>query len=1015
MLKAVIAKAIENRKVTIFFVLLAVIFGLYSYYLIPKQENPDMNVPVAMITVTYPGASPEEIEKNVTGKIEDELTGINGFDYCESYSRNSLSKVIIWLENDADVEKAWSKLRQKMDDLEGKLPAGCSAVEVNTELAETAGMIISLSGDNYSYEELAYFAEEIKKELAVVKGVSRFEVSGKQEKEVHVEIDTACLNQTRLSLEDVSQILAAQNTEIPPGNIQDGGTKIGVQAPGKFTSLEDIRNTILDVSPENGSVLRVRDIARVSLEDEDGNCKIRENGENAVLLTGYFQDNKNIVLVGKEVKERLDSVRKRLPQDLKVDEVIFQPRDIHESVTDFMKNLVLGMVIVALVVFFGMGMRNASIISTAIPLSILIAFGSMGFLGLKIHQITIAGLIIALGMLVDNAIVISDAIQVRLDREEERMQACVLGTKDVAIPVLSSTLTTVAAYIPLATLPGVAGDYIRGIPQVVIISLSASYLVALLFTPTMAFLFFKKGKREARIFLFWRYFKALLDKALAKKRGMFAVIAAALVFTLLLALNLPLVFFPKDDKNIVYINISAEKAADLSKTEELVKEVEEVLREQKEVVKYTSAVGSGLPKFFMTVPLAIQSPDFGQVLIQLDLREGKRFGSNTEFADYLQQVLDERIAGGTATVKQLELAEPVEAPVQVLVTGERYESVSSAAERLKEMLGRMEGTINVRDDGSDEFYEYEVEIDTGKAALLGLTRFDIQREINAALEGKTASVFRQGGEEYDIIVKGDIKTKEELENLAVKAAATGNKALIKQVAEIKLASELPTIKRYNRERTIKVLSDVKPGYSAVTTEDRLEQELRGLDLSDVRVVFNGEREKIRYHFGNLGTASVFAALIIYLIMLIQFNSLVQPLIIMTTIPLSAIGSVIGLFLFRQPLSFMALLGVVSLIGVVVNNAIIMLDYINSERSRGMEMEEACRSAVEKRFRPILMTTATTVLGLIPLAMSGTLFVPMAVSLMSGLVVATLLTMVVIPAVYAVAEGKKIINAPPREF
>ena len=1006
-MEKIIAAAIRHRKVTLFFVLAAALLGLYTYAMLPKQENPDMTAPVAMLTVTYPGASPEDVEESVTKKIEDQLVSIGGYDYSESYSRNSVSKVILWLENNTDVEKAWSSLRQKMDDLENELPEGCSPVDINTELADTAGMIISLSGNGYSYEQLAEFAGRIKDELIRIDGVSRFEISGKQEKEVRVEVDSARLNQTRLSLSDVVSLIAARNTEIPAGEIKSGGISMNVSASGKYSSIVEIGNTILDVSAENRSVLRLKDIARVFMEDEDSNYMVKHNGNNAVLLTGYFQDNKNIIPVGREVEKRLSEIKKLLPPDLVIDDVLFQPADVNTSVADFMKNLLIGVIIVAAVVYGGMGRRNAAVIATAIPLSILCSFGAMGIFGIKVHQISIAGLIIALGMLVDNAIVISDAIQVRLDKLEDRLSACVNGTKEVAIPVLTSTVTTIAAFLPLLILQGVAGDFVRAIPQLVIISLSASYLVAILVTPVMAFIFFRPGQgMESRIFL-RGHFLYLFEQAIRKKKTLFGLIAGILVLTVGVASLLPLVFFPKADKNIMYIDLTAEQAENLTTTDKLVGQIEALLQEQEETIKYTSAIGSGLPKFFMTVPHAAQSRDCGQVLFEFDLQKGRRFENSMQFADYLQENLDSRLTDGTATVKQLELAEPVEAPVQIMVTGTEHERIVAAAGEIKNILSSIKGTQNVRDDAYDEVYEYLVKLDAEQAALLGIGSYDAQKEMNIALQGKTASLFRQGGEEYNILVKSNIASKEQLENLAVKSPLSGNKVLLKQVAETKLASRLPIIKRYDRERTVKVLSDVKFGYSAVTVQNSLQKQLEKMSLEGVRVVYNGEREKIRYHFGNVGSAALFAAIFIYIILLIQFGSLVQPLVILITIPLSMIGSVAGLFLFRQPLSFTALLGIVSLMGVVVNNAIIMLDYINYRRKEGINCAQACRDALERRFRPIIMTTGTTILGLIPLAFSGTLFVPMAVSLMSGLLVSTLLTLVVIPAVYMAVAGRDI--------
>lgn len=1004
--KGIVRWAIENRRVTLFFIAAIVILGIYNYNIIPRQENPEITPPIAMITTLYPGASPEEVEDLVTSKIEDELVGIEGFDNCRSYSNNSMSTVILWIQQDADVDKAWEKLRQKMEDITPQLPEGCEKPRVNTDMADTSGFILSLSGESFSYEQLEEFANDLKKELSGIKGLARVEIVGKQAKEVKVEIETAKLNLLGLSLEDIVGFLQAQNTEIPSGDINDGNYRINVSTPGKYLSPEEIGDTVLGVSQTDGSMLMLRDLAVIRIESGDSSSIMKHNGENAILLAGYFQQHKNIVLTGKEIDKRLEQIRPLFHADLLIEKVHYQPDDIADSVTNLMINLLEGIIIVILVVYLGMGLQNALVISAAIPLSILITLCIMSITGLKLHQISIAGLIISLGMLVDNAIVISDAIQVRLDSGEEKLEACVAGTKDVAIPVLTATLTTVAAYTPLLILPGVAGEYVRSIPQNVMMSLAASYLVALFFTPVMAYLFFKKDKKVPGSQKVWALLRNISHNALGRRKA--AVITAAGIFalTIVLASFLNLVFFPKADKNVFYFNINAEQSTNLANTERVVTQVEEILNKQKEVISYTSAIGEGLPKFFMTVPHTVKSRDYGQVMVRVDLKKGRRFKNNTQFVEYLQKIFDENISGGIVTGKELEQAEPIEAPVIVRLAGSNFEELQQEAERIKGYLGEIKGTLNIEDDAGDKLYEYRVDVDSNLASNLGLTRYGIQKEINIALRGKKTSVLRTKENDYDILVRGDIHSVNQLENLGIKTIAANKKILLKQVADIKLYSQLPTIKRYNRERSVNVMSDVMAGYSAVDIQNQLAKRLsENPGVNGVKIVFDGEKEKIFDYFGSLGTAAVFAGFAIFIIMLLQFNSLSQPLVVLLTIPLSVIGSVVGLLIFRQPLSFTALLGMVSLMGVVVNNAIILIDYINWERKQGKSIYQSCVVAVEKRIRPIFLTTATTVLGLTPLVFSGTLFMPMAVSLMGGLISSTFLTLVIIPVVYSLIEQR----------
>lgn len=1005
----ILSRIIKNRKVTLFFAVALTIFGLYNYWLIPKQENPEIAPPVAKISVIYPGASPEEIEESVTKKVEEELGGVPGYDYIESYSRNSLSTTILWLNNDADVDKSWDILRQKMDDLQSELPDGCEDIEIDTELDKTAGFIISISGKNYSYEQLAAFAEDLKQKVVGINGISKMEILGKQEKQVKVNVNYSKLNQISLSFNDLADILKAQNIKIPSGDIDDNEFRIIVNIPGKFKSTEEIANLVIGVSSKDGSVVYLKDVAVVSLETEEAAVKIKHNRENAVLLVGYFEKNKNILLIGQELESSLNDIKKSLPSDLSLENVLYQPDDIKASINNLMKNLLQGILFVILTVYFGMGLQNAIIVSLAIPLSIIITFSVMSFFGIQLNQIAIAGLIISLGMLVDNAIVVSDAIQVRMDTQENRLDSCINGVKDVAIPVLTATLTTVVAYIPLLILPGTAGEYIRSIPQIVMISLSSSYLVALFFTPTMAYLFFRDNGGNQKRFLIGDIFKHLSVEALKRKKTVVLSAGTVFLLSILLVSFLTLVFFPKADKNIVYLDVKAEHTANLNKTEKLADKVDDILLEQKEVVHITTSIGEGLPKFFMTTPSPVKSLDTAQTMVSLDLKKGGRFKNNTQFAEHLQNVIDNSICGGTVTVKELEQAEPVEAPLIVRIMGDDRDSIQKVADRIEETVKGIQGTVNVENDAGEKEYQYLIDIDTARSSQLGLTRYEIENEINIALRGKVTSTLRtEKGREYDILVKSNIRSIGELENLAIKSGITGNKTTLKQIAQVKLIPQFSYIKRYDGKRVVNVLSDVKLGYSAVDIQNELQKKLKNIDTEDLNITFDGEKSKIKKHFGNLGVAAAFALFAIYIIMMIQFGSLSQPLIILISIPLSIIGSIIGLLVFRQPLSFTALLGVVSLIGVVVNNAIILIDYINWQRKQGNDVEQSCRYAVEKRVRPILLTTGTTVLGLIPLIFSGTLFVPMAVSLMSGLLVSTLLTLVIIPVVYSLIEKNKMI-------
>jgi len=1000
---------IRKRNFTIFFVILSVLFGLLSYYYIPKQDSPEVTPSIAIITTVYPGASPEDVEKLVTSPIEDNVAEIKGYKYSRSISQDSVSIVILELVNEADVDKAWTDLRQIIQDTQHKLPEECFPTEINTNLAETAGLIISLSGQNYTYEQLSSMAEDIKRELSRIEGVSRIELKGELAQEIQVTVNTAELNQYAISLEDIYNLLRIQNMEIPSGAIETEDVRINVRTPGIFTSIEDIENTIVTASSETGALVRLKDIAYISWELEDSSYKLRHQGENAIFLTGYFGDEKNIVLIGQDVRIKLDELKTKIPPGVNVSEITFQPEDVNRSVNSFFLNLLGGMFLVLVVVLFGMGIRNALVASTAIPLSILLTFIAMNLTGVKVHEISIAALIISLGILVDNAIVVIDAIQDYLDKGMEKLQACIQGTRESVVPIFTATIIATLAFAPIYIVPGMAGEYMKSIPYMIFFSLFASFFVAIFFIPVMAYMTFtktseSKQEKDSRFRLF---FAAGLKKALQYKKLSLLLVGIVFLLSFTLLKFIPLQFFPLADKDMAYIDLYSEKTADIRHTEVLTTEVEKFLQSQPEITSYTSAIGDGLPKFYLTVPAASPSRDFAQIMFTTDLSKSDRFTELEDLTVYLQDELDQRLVTGKATVQLLAKAYPG-APIEVLIMGEDRLQLQTTASVFTDTLRELPGTINVEDDADEAIYEFTVDVDSDRATNMGITKYDIQRQINIALKGSQSSVYRKAGNEYAIIVKSDISSQEELANLAIKSSITDHKILLKQFAGIRLSSVYPSIKKYDSKQSITVSSYLQPGYSAVEMESLLKEEIltKDLDLDGVEIIYEGETKDITDNFSELGFGAIYGLLGIYIILMLQFSSFRQPFIILGTVPLSLIGVLLGLFLFRQPLSFTALVGVVALMGLVIKNGILLIEYINKAKKDGQDTETACKGALQRRYRPIILSSVTTVFGLLPLVFSGSaLFVPMSVALMAGLLVSTLLTLIFIPLLYRVVEEK----------
>lgn len=999
---------INQSKIALFIAFAVAMVGVYFYSLLPKQENPDIAVPVAMITTIYPGASLTDIEQLITNPIENAVNEISGFDKVDSYSFNSASIVVVSLTNDADVEKSWQELRRVINDIDNIIPKDAYKPYIDTKLIETAGMIISFSGENYNYEQLSAYAEVFQKQLSKVDGVTRFELIGKIPQEIEIKIDIAKLQKYPFSIENIAEIIKAQNVSFPAGAIKTENGQINVNITNPYGIVKDIENTILYTSAENGSSVRLKDLATVKiLESKDVKYKTKQNGKNAVLLAGFFKSGKNIIPIGKDVRQRIESTKQDFPGDLIIDEISFEPESIDKSISDFMMNLLQGIAFVMIVVFIALGFRNAIIVSVAIPLSILISFIAMWVFDLKVHQIATTALIISLGLLVDNAIVVVEAVQEHLNKGKDKLQAAYLGAKETAKPILSATLTTIAAFSPLLFLPGAAGDLLGAIPKIVIISLIASYFVAMLVIPALTVLFARKSKeKKARKNYLRMFFIHFLDKALTYKKATLTISFVLLILAFISVRFLNEEYFPPADKQTLYIDISGESFS-LENTENIVEKIEYILQQQPETKSYTSSIGKPLPRFYQLMEVNVQSLEYAQIKVDFDMDKSENFTNKKELAAHLQNQFNEKIIGASVQTRLLSLSGSGGGAVLLHISSDNINRNIEVAKMIRDTLRNLEGAYKIGTSISNAKYEYVADIDFNLAASLGLNQYDIQKQINLALMGSELTKYRKNGNEFPVNISGNISSISELENLGIVSSQTQQKILLKQIADIKIEKKYPVIRHNNRERSISVFCDAKEGYSAIEIANIIEfQILPKLDTKGTDITFNGEREASKKDAGNIGLAALAAIFLVYIILMIEFNSFAQPFVILLTLPLAFIGSIAGLLVTGQPFSFTAILGIASLIGIVVNDAILLITFINRAKEQGMSIIEASRDSSNQRFIPIMVTTATTVMALIPLSLSGNeMFVPLAVALMFGLIVATILTLVVIPVLFTVLVKK----------
>ena len=996
---------IKYRYITVFFVLVLAGAGILSFISLPKQETPEFSIPYAMITTVYPGASQTDMDILVTEPIIETVRGIDGYETSSSYSSNSLSLIIVELEFSADRDESFSQLEARLRELQASLPDGCGNIDLNRNITDTAGVMLSLSSEDAGPDGLSAQAEKIIKELSEVEGFSRFEIIGEKEEQIIITIDMQKMMSAGLSITEISNIVAAGNLDIPVGKLADGEKVLAVDYTGSYKSIDDIADLAVGFSQELGRIIRLSDIADISGVDKASATRYYNNGTEAIIISGYFDEGINTLPLNKEIDEKVETITNELPEGMEISLIISQPGEIKDSLSSFSINLLVAIGLVILVVLIGMGFRNALVVSISIPFSILLTFLVMYIFNIRVQQISIAALIMSLGMLVDNSIVVSDAIQGELDRGIKRKKACLTGTGDVAVPVFASTITTIAAFAPFLFLNSLAGDYIKSLPKIISISLAASYVTAIFVIPVIGNIMFKKRKKSSRV-REAKLFPGLLKWAMKRKAVVSIIILGLIAGSGYIAINLDKEFFPASDKNIVYIDIKNNSGDNIEGTETIVREITDVIKSEKEVVEYTSSVGGGLPRFNQIMYIYTSTPEIGQIMIRTDLKDSE-FKSNGDFKDYLQGKLDALELDAKVTVKQLMYAFPMDEDIRINIKGENIENLKITESQIVEILAKTEGVRNINKGNTDFKEIFELEINEDKAASNFLLPAEALNEISMAVRGREAAVFIQNGKEIPVYVTGSISSSSELAGFMIKTGS-GQYIDAGQILVLNKDEQMETIPRSDGTYSLSVTAYYESDFDSGQVLDEIKKSIDNLNLNDATIVYDGEDELIKENFSQVFVMGGIALAFVFMILLVQFKSFGLPLLIFLTIPLSAIGSVTGLYISGLPVSFTALLGIVSLLGIVVNNAIILIDYIKKDMDKGKNAENACINAARRRLRPILLSTITTVIGLVPLVIgTSQLFKPMAIALMSGLMVSTILTLVIIPmAASVILKHKK---------
>ncbi len=1014
-----------KHSLTVFvLIFVLIVAGSYAYISLPRESFPDITIPIITVKTAYPGVSPEDIESLITREIETELKALDNVEEMSSVSAEGGSMITVEFEAETDVDDSLQKVKDKVDLAKPELPEEAEEPIVNeVNLSEFPIMLISISGD-YSLAKLKEIAGDMEEDIESVQGVLDAEIIGGIDREVHIDVHPDRLKEYGLSFDDIINTVRRENVNIPGGYIDIKDYEYSVNVPSEFETAAPIGNLV--VKSAGGKPVYIKDVADVSFGYEERETKARLNGKEAVSLSVQKRSGENIIDISNRLRKVLNKWENILPRQTSISIMADQSEDIKDMVEELENNIISGFVLVIVVLMLFLGLRNSTFVAVAIPFSMLITFLILKVLGVSLNMVVLFSLILALGMLVDNAIVVVENIFRHRQEGGGMVEAAKDATDEVAVPIIVSTVTTLCAFAPLLFWPGVTGKFMNFLPKTLIITLSASLFVAVIINPVLCSSFMKLKERdyktkqsgESRTINIYR---GLLRTALKHRKKFVAggflalfVVAGLYYFT-----GKGVEFFPEIQPQKLYIDVDAPSGTKLETTDTFVKKIEQIVSQAPDVKNYAGNTGSrGSSEIQLTGSEG--TPNVGRVTVEfLDYHE--RSQSTWKTMESIRQKTD-RIAGAKIKVSKEEHGPPTGPPVNVEVSGDNFKTLAELAERIKERIKDIEGVMNLRDDFDSGRPEIKINLDREKASLAGLSSADVAKTVRTAVYGSDISELRQGEDEYDIRIRSSkekMKSLKDIENLRI--TKRGKSVPLSSIADVELSTTSGAINRKNNERVITVMADAVPGYNGTDVLGRVRKELRDLEIPEgYNIKYTGESEDRKEAVDFLSEAFLYVIFLIALILVFEFDSIVLPLTILFSVVLSTIGVLLGLIVTRTPFGIvMTGLGIISLAGVVVNNAIVLIDYIELLRKRGMEKLEAVVEGSVVRFRPVVLTAVTTILGLIPLTTglgfnfsefhfvvggeSSDWWSPMGIAVIFGLAFATFLTLVIVPSMYYILD------------
>jgi multidrug efflux pump len=1003
--------ALRNRQIVLFLMLLLAVVGALSYTKLGQSEDPPFTFKAMVVRTNWPGATAQEVSRQVTERIEKKLMETGEYERIVSFSRPGESQVT-FIARDAmhsqDIPELWYQVRKKISDIRYTLPPGIQGPFFNDEFGTTFGNIYALTGDGFDYAVLKDYADRIQIQLQRVKDVGKVDLLGLQDEKIWIELSNVKLATLGLPLAAVQQALEEQNAVSTAGFFETTSERLQLRVSGNFQTVDEIKNFPIRVGDRT---FRISDVADVRRGFNDPPApRMRFMAENAIGLAVAMKDGGDILVLGKALEVEFDRIQNNLPAGMQLRKVSDQPAAVKTGVGEFVQVLVEALAIVLLVSFFSLGVRTGMVVALAIPLVLAMTFACMYYLGIGLHKISLGALVLALGLLVDDAIIAVEMMAIKMEQGFDRVKAASYAWTSTAFPMLTGTLITAAGFLPIATAQSSTGEYTRSIFQVVTIALLASWVAAVVFVPYLGEKLLpdlakihaaKHGTDQPDPYgtPFYERVRRLVEWCVRRRKTVIVLTIMMFIGSVMLFRFVPQQFFPASGRLELMIDLKLAEGASLSNTADEVKRLEALLKDRAGIDNYVAYVGTGSPRFYLPLDQQLPAASFAQVVVL-----AKTIEDRESLRTWLIETLNEQFPALRGRVTRLENGPPVGYPVQFRVTGEHIDEVRALARKVAAKVRENPHVVNVHLDWEEPSKVVYLNVDQDRARALGVSTANLSKFLQSSLTGSSVSQYREDNELIEILLRGTLHERTELSLLPSLAVPTdnGRSVALSQIATLEYGFEEGIIWHRNRLPNVTVRADIYGKEQPATlvqqimpTLDPIRAELPDGYLLDVGgTVEDSARGQNSVKAG----VPLFIVVVLTLLML-QLRSFSRTVMVFLTAPLGLIGVTLFLLVFRQPFGFVAMLGTIALSGMIMRNSVILVDQIEQDIAAGLKPWQAIIEATVRRFRPIVLTALAAVLAMIPLSRS-VFFGPMAVAIMGGLIVATALTLLFLPALYA---------------